>query len=266
MKKTFHPDQATQVSSSISDIPESTWKNLSEKRIYFGHQSVGYNIIEGLKDIMKENPMIKLNIIETNDPHKLTTPIFAHSRIGNNTEPGSKSEEFSMLMKQGIGNKADFALFKLCYVDITADTEVQKVFANYKNIMANLKKTYPKTKFIHVTVPLTTVQTGFKALVKKIIGRPITGYVDNINRNQFNDMLRKEYNGKEPIFDLAGIESTFPDGRRASFMKDGKNFYSLVPEYTYDGGHLNEEGRKRVARQLLLFLANLSEADRARSD
>jgi len=59
------------------------------------------------------------------------------------------------------------------------------------------------------------------------------------------------------IFDLAKIESTFPDGRRASFTKDGKTYYSMVPDYTYDGGHLNELGRKIAAEQLLFLLANL---------
>jgi len=33
-------------------------EKLSQKKIYFGHQSVGFNIIDGIKDIMKENPQI----------------------------------------------------------------------------------------------------------------------------------------------------------------------------------------------------------------
>jgi len=31
------------------------------------------------------------------------------------------------------------------------------------------------------------------------------------------------------------------------------------PDYTDDGGHLNERGRKIVAEQLLIFLSNLCE-------
>ncbi|MBW2608023.1 MAG: hypothetical protein JRD05_10355 [Deltaproteobacteria bacterium] len=71
-------------------------------------------------------------------------------------------------------------------------------------------------------------------------------------------MLRKEYDGKEPVFDIAKIESTFPNGTRCSFTKDGKTYYSMVPEYTYDSGHLNETGRKKVAEQLLILLAQLN--------
>jgi lysophospholipase L1-like esterase len=36
---------------------------------------------------------------------------------------------------------------------------------------------------------------------------------------------------------------------------DGKTYYHLVPDYTNDGGHLNETGRKLVAEQLLLTIA-----------
>ena len=55
---------------SIKDVPNSAWKKLSQKKIYFGHQSVGYNIIDGIKDIMKEYPQINLNIVETTDLSK----------------------------------------------------------------------------------------------------------------------------------------------------------------------------------------------------
>lgn len=46
--------------------------------------------------------------------------------------------------------------------------------------------------------------------------------------------------------------------QRYLFTSNGKIFYALVPEYTHDGGHLNSIGRKLAARQLLLFLADLS--------
>ncbi len=82
-------------------------------------------------------------------------------------------------------------------------------------------------------------------------------YDDNIARNDFNKLLFEEFIGKEPLFDIAGIESTGYDGKRSAFKKAGKSFYSLAPEYTQDGGHLNETGRKRVAEQLLIFLAGM---------
>ena len=70
--------------------------------------------------------------------------------------------------------------------------------------------------------------------------------------------LREAYGSINRLFDLATIESTRPDGTRSGFEKDGKTYYSLVPEYTYVSGHLNEAGRRVVAKRLLLFLANLN--------
>lgn len=243
--------------AKINEVPSSAWEKLSQKKIYFGHQSVGFNIIDGLKDLMQENPQIKLNIVETSNPADFDVPLFAHARVGKNTDPKSKSDAFADFMQKGIGNKADIVFLKFCYVDVMAGTDVHKVFTEYMNTMSRLKKIYPKTNFIHVTAPLTTRQTGIKARIKKLIGRPVGGYDDNIKRNEFNELLIKEYDGKEPVFDLAKVESTFPDGTQATFSKDGMTYYSMVPDYTYDGGHLNEIGRKKAAEQLLILLANL---------
>jgi hypothetical protein len=241
------------------DISGSTWTSLSNKKIFFGHQSVGFNIVDGMKDLMKTNPQIKLNIVETNTPADLDTPVFAHTRVGKNRNPQSKIDSFSDFMDRGMGDKANIALFKFCYVDITSKTDVEGVFQGYQTAMSLLKKRFPKTTFVHVTVPLTSSKTGLKPWVKRIIGREDPwGFEENIRRNQFNGLLRKGYQNKEPIFDLAEIESTLPDGTRQTFSKDGNTYYSLIPDYSNDGGHLNELGRKIVAGELLLLLATLS--------
>lgn len=255
-------DPKNKAFTSIKEVPEATWKKLSEKRIYFGHQSVGYNIIDGVKDVMKENPKINLNIVETNKPADHKGPIFAHSPMGQNFNSKSKCEDFEAVVRQNMGEKADIAFFKFCFVDFDDKTDVNAVFEEYKRVLAGLKHKYPQTVFIHVTVPLTTPPPGFKATVKQfikqLIGRPIMRLEDNISAEEFNEKLRKEYAGKEALFDLAKVESTAPDGTRAVFQKGGKVYNSMVPAYTDDGGHLNETGRKVVAEQLLIFLANLS--------
>ena len=245
--------------TSIQQIPEATWKKLSEKKIFFGHQSVGFNIIDGIKDVMKEYPAIKLNIVETNDPGEFDKPVFEHSRAGKNIDPESKCDAFAEYLRNGIGKKADIAFLKFCYVDVRANSDVQKVFDYYKKTIESLEKEYPDVTFVHFTVPLTVTKTSIKTWIKKIIGKKdIWEYDDNIKRNEYNDLLRKYYSGKEPVFDIAEIESTYPDGKRCTFSKDGKTYYSLVPEYTNDGGHLNEKGRKIVAEKLLVLLANLA--------
>lgn len=241
----------------IKDVAPDRWDKLARKKIYFGHQSVGFNIVDGIKDVMKEHPEIKLKIVESADASDLKVGTFEHSRVGKNVDPQSKVEEFTQFMEQGIGKKADYSALKFCFVDVRADTNVKGVLEDYERSMAKVEKEFPKMTIVHFTVPLTRSKTTWKTIVKKIIGRKTWEYDDNIKRNEYNEMLRQKYEGKEPLFDLAKIESTYPDGSRSTFTKDGKTYYSLVPEYTNDGGHLNELGRKIVAEQLLIFLANL---------
>lgn len=242
---------------SIKDVPQSTWDKLAQKKIYFGHQSVGYNIIDGIKDVMKENPQIKLNIVETSNPSDFNTGVFAHSKVGKNVDPKSKIDGLMKYMDEGLGNKTDLAFLKLCYVDIMQNSDVDDLFNEYHASMSLLKQKYLQLTIIHFTNPLTTIQSGPNAWVKKIIGREVSGYEENIKRNKFNELLINKYQGKEPVFDLAKLESTLLDGTRASFDKEGKTFYCLAEKYTNDGGHLNEVGRKIVAEQFLIFLAKL---------
>jgi len=252
------------ISSEDQVMPSSTevdfkdaLDKLSEKKIFFGHQSVGLNIVEGINDINHRSNN-RLNILKTKNPDSFETPVFAHSTVGFNTDPRSKVDEFVNLMEGGIGDNVDYAFLKFCYVDITAETDIKKIFEYYKKRFEDLKKKYPKTTFIHMTVPITTVQDGPKAFIKKIVGRPIRGYEDNYKRYKFNEMLKKEYADSYPVFDLARIESTDSNGSKLAYKKGRETFYGLVPSYTYDGSHLNETGRLVVGRALLSFLANLN--------
>ena len=250
--------------SAVKAVPESAWVKLSQKRILFGHQSVGNNIIKGIKDIIKDNPQIKLNIIENSHPSEIPTPGFIHFKVGSNTDPQSKMDEFVKILKQEVEKKPDLAFFKFCYVDFSENTDVSQVFNAYKKTMDTLVLSFPQTTFVHVTVPLKSHpknsnewRTGAKILFKKILNQPLDELIVNKERNEFNELLKNTYNGKAPIFDLASIEATFPNGKQEVFSYNGKRYFSLVSDYTKDGGHLNEMGRKVVAAKLLVFLTQL---------
>ena len=245
------------VRNPLDNVPAGALAKLADKRIYFGHQSVGYNILDGVNDVVREDPRVRLNIIETADPAAFDSPVLGHSRIGKNRDPLSKFEAFKGFLDNGIGRKTDIAFMKLCYLDVSADTDVAALFQQYKQVMGYLQEAYPGTVFVHVTVPLLSTDTGFKGRVKRWIGRNDATEFANYNRNRFNDLL-EEYRGREPIFDLARIESTLPDERRQVSTYKGKRYYTMNPAYTTDGGHLNAEGRKVVARELLALLAALS--------
>jgi len=239
-------------------VPAESWQKLAQKRIYFGHQSVGFNIMAGVEDVLKENSRLMLSVVETCNPADFNRSLFAHSRVGKNHEPLSKIKGFATLMENGLGEKSDIAFFKFCNVDINSKTDVKALFNEYSKALASLKAKYPKAVFVHMTSPVRIVQTGIKVPLKKLLGKPIDGYDDNAKREEYNELMRKAYAVKEPLFDLAMIESTLPDGSRTTFTKEGREYAYLAPEYTKDGGHLNEKGRKIVGEQLLIFLASLS--------
>lgn len=252
--------KATQL-TKIDDVPDSAWQSLGSKKILFGHQSVGDDMLNGVRDLLKEHEQIRLRVVETRDPSAFSSPIFAHFHVGKNTDPQSKMADFSASLENGLAGKVDIALLKLCFIDVLPNTDVQKVFDDYKAAFAKLKTEFPNVQFIHSTVPLTSEGRGLQAwiktvkdLVKLALGK--LNLFDNAKRNQINELLRKEYEGKEPFFDLAKFEASVPEGDSFVFPNES---YSLNPDYTDDGGHLNKLGRKIVAEQLLVLMAQMAE-------
>jgi lysophospholipase L1-like esterase len=154
----------------------------------------------------------------------------------------------------------DVALLKFCYVDIEPGTDVKALFAAYRRTLAELHESHPATVFVHVTLPLngepkTGWRAGWKALARRLLGRPPAGMAENARREEYNRMVREAYGGREPLFDLARIESTAPDGTPVRERWRGLAAPALAPEYTEDGGHLNADGRRRAARELIAVLA-----------
>ena len=247
----------------IKDIPQEKWNMLSQKKIFFGHNSVGNNILTGIKHILKEYPNIKIKIITTRHPDDFKEPILGHSWIGSNMEPISKTRAFENIIQGGLGGKVDIAVMKMCYVDITSKTKIKEVFFDYQQKLSKMEVLFPEIKFIHMTVPLTSKPEGIqfivqkgKNIIKKIIGRPVFNYKDNINRNTMNDMYREAYDDNTSLFDLALLESV-ENKKESVYIKNDIKIRTLTKKYTDDGGHLNIEGSKQIAEQFLIFLANL---------
>ncbi len=244
----------------MNEIAPEFLQKLHHQKIFFAHQSVGNNIIEGMKELGAENPDIRLDIKRIEEFAPLKSPGFYHADIGKNDYPKTKIDAFVQAMDSGIGTTADMALLKFCFVDITANTDVNELFSYYEEKMKGIHEKYPDLKLIHVTVPLLRRnEPTIKTYIKKLLGKG-DGFFDdshNIARNRFNELLRQGYSGKEPLFDLAMFESAYPDGSRCSFKSVGETFYSLLPDYTDDGGHLNSKGRKVIAEQLICFLSTM---------
>jgi hypothetical protein len=229
-------------------------RTIQQKRILFGHQSVGVNILDGIKDIMIENKSATLNLLPVDSLLPTSQSFFTDSKIGSNTDPVSKCKAFSETIGR-LGGNIDIAFMKFCYVDITAGSKIDSIFNEYQSTIESLKKAYPHITFVHVTVPLTARAGGIKQLIKKVLGYKSNNDLDNIARNDFNLLMTTRFSG-ESIFDLAAIESTYPDGKRESFENEGKVYYSMVGDYTNDGGHLNTTGRRIAAISLIETLTS----------
>jgi len=227
-------------------------QTLAQQRIFLGHQSVGDNLVQGIRDIMATDGRLHLNIIQSRNPEAVSSPAFVEAHVGQNTQPASKNSDFLAILSGGFEG---IAMLKYCYVDINEKTEVQQMFDAYQATVETVRRNHPAIRIVHVTVPLTTVESGAKAWLKGVLGRN-TAQMDNIKRNHFNQLLLRTYS-QEPIFDLARVESTRSDGSRSSFNANDEVVYTLAPEYTTDGGHLNQKGRDLAAERLLEVLASV---------
>jgi hypothetical protein len=241
-----------------SELPlrDAQLQRLLAKKIFFGHQSVGDNILQGIRDWRAEDSRLQLPLIRSADPAAVSGPALVETHIGENGNAASKDAAMAAILGQGMGAGGGIALYKYCYVDIDSQTNISQLFENYRRHFDHLKAKNPSVEFVHVTVPLTRAEPESKAWVKSLLGKPLERD-RNAKRNEFNELLRDTYAVRDPIFDVAEVESTHPGGSRSFLIHGGRKVYTLVPEFTTDGGHLNALGRKAVARHLLLVLGQL---------
>jgi hypothetical protein len=249
--------ESTPSAGAAAPVSAAQLKAFLGLRLFFGHQSVGYNILDGLRDVFAQRGVEGPTVVEGRAISAQAGPALHHATIGENGDPLGKIHDFDSIMRAGAAGQVDVAFMKLCYVDVSPATDVRRVFDDYKAVMAGLHRDYPKALFLHMTVPLTSQEKGPKALARRLLGRQVRGYADNAARESLNALLRAEYGGTGLLFDLALAEATGADGTRQKHTMDGKGYYAMQAAYTDDGGHLNARGRVHVAEELLAFLCHL---------
>lgn len=242
----------------IADLSDEQLAKLAERSFYFAHQSVGVNTVDGLQMVLADNPSIKLNVVEGAGSGLARPGVFLHTNVGKNRFPGTKLEEFVSNIDQSLGGKVDAAFLKFCYVDMEQNGNPADLFQSYKASVSALKAKHPGTTFVHFTLPIKSIPTDTKTRIKDMLGLSIEEKEDNKKRAEFNELIRKEYAGKEPLFDIAYLESISPvTGNKYGFKDGGRVVEVMAPDNTYDGGHLTESGKRWVAEQLIVFLAQL---------
>lgn len=225
-------------------ISKAELEAVAKKRVVFAHQSVGYNILEGASKLAADQG-VALSIVETRQPSAEGAGIF-HFTAGQNGAPDKKISDYADTVSAANFPEVDVALMKLCYVDFSVNTDGLALAKSYTDVLQRLQKAHPATRFVAVTAPLTTVQSGAKAWVKGLLGRP-TGETENGRRHQFNEYLRQHF-GPGLLFDLAKIESEATGASR-------EDPPALQSELTNDGGHLNEKGQRLAGAAFLKLIA-----------
>lgn len=227
----------------VQAIGETNW--------FFAHASLGVNILDGMDELHKENPALYPLTIQTLNPSAADPPanvqpgtIYAVNR--GNVGVDKKRTTFEKYMEKGWNYQVTAVMNKYSYTDnplidskldwdgniaSAKDNEAR----NYLYTMSDLIQTAnPDLKVVLTTMPLTA-----------------KGASANFMRYAFNQRIR-EYSGDEELylFDIADVESHYPDGTADLGVHEltGTSIEQLGALYTTDGGHLNMDGKRQLAK------------------
>nr|WP_300046992.1 hypothetical protein [uncultured Nocardioides sp.] len=215
------------------------------QRVFIGHMSIGWNMLDGLQRLYADADVPEAEVVQVSvgdPPPELPEGQGAvvHTEIGVNGDPLGKLANFDTAMRSGLADEIDVAMVKLCFTDVTAKTDVEQVFAAYRETLDGLQRDFPDVRFVHATVPLTAAPSGIKQHLKVLLRGD-----DNAAREQFNDLVREAY-ADDDLFDIAAVESTTPDGTRLA---------TLAPGWAdTDREHLNAAGSAVLAARFLDLL------------
>lgn len=226
------------------------WQAVQQEHVVFGHQSVGANLMDGVKELAAEQ---NISLTITNDTTDRSV-VFQHFLIGTNGDPNSKLQAFQQALEGGLAEKATVAEMKFCYLDFPNSVDPTQLAKSYIETMSRLQAQYPQIRFIATTSPLTIVQTGPKAWIKRLLGKLPAGYEANFRRHLFNDALRQHYGDSAALFDLAQVESL---NASVDFLYEDQEIEALAPQLSNDGGHLNVRGQRLLAAAWIRHLAQL---------
>lgn len=241
------PETASATPAAPAEIAEApplsaeALERVDEQRIFFAHRSVGDDIVRmGLPAVFARYGVAPLRVVDG-------LPDGAGSLgdhwLNQTDDPTTKLDDFATWIRDGgVPAHADIAVMKLGYVDVTAETDVPGLFEAYRSMMSKLESDYPELAFLHVTVSVTDWVPENNAAIER-----------------YNQLMRAEYGAGGRLFDLAAAISTCSDGAaNLDVTESGETYRRICPEYSRDGGHLNERGAEVAATELLRRLAAIS--------
>jgi len=232
----------------LASLPQCVMDGIGAQRWFFAHASVGGNMVAGLDDLAALDPLrFQLDTVGVGydsgelaaaPPPATTAPGTVYDCQRGNPGWQDKFSIFdnSVRVAGWRMDAVDAVLDKLCYIDEGASA------ATYLASMDALATSYPTTAVVYATMPLTTGEDA-----------------DNVLRNQYNDAVRAHSAAIGALlYDIADIEAHAPDGSEQTFESGGETYQKLYAGYTGDGGHLDGDGRQRVARGWYAAAATLA--------
>jgi hypothetical protein len=190
-------------------------------KVFFGHQSVGQNTIEGAA-------ALGFKFEEVKGATDYSGPKLGHAFLDKNREPLQKIQGFDQMVGK-IGS-ADVAGMKLCWIDFDTKSDVARVQNAYVSTINKVVDQNPKTHLFHVTPPLTTDDPKL-----------------NKARVAYGEWMKNTYADKAVVFDLGAVISTKEGGSAC----EAGGARKLCDEWASDEGHLNDKGKERAAKALL---------------
>jgi hypothetical protein len=222
-------------------IPQNFLDSARTLDVFFNHQSVGRNILQGLSALASQD-QIRYSCAIISTPSATwydTNNGVGDFTIGSNLYPDTKVDGlYNYIVTRGYGNHVKVAMMKFCYADFQpwSTWTGQQVWNYYRPMMESLEAAYPHVTFVWWTCALHT-SSG------------------NHEHEEFNSRVRQYCNANNKIlFDLAAIECHDPNG---SLVLDASGHPALYSGYTTDGGHLNATGGQRVAKAWWWLMAQI---------
>ena len=239
-------DTNTNMNSAMTDVAtlsRNDWESVRGRTVFFAHQSVGDNILEGVQQIAAAERWPALRVVD-----KLTAggePALLHSKVGQNGDPLSKIRGFREALDAGAGASVEIAVMKFCFWDIRGDTDVDMVFDEYRQSMNQIAGRFPNLTLLHATVPLVVEDHDFRARLRRLLGRTVPTDADNAQREALNRKIRAVY--PDRLFDIARAEQGTAPGTAAVPY--------LANAFSSDGAHLNDAGKRHVASTFVRSIA-----------
>ncbi len=215
-------------------------------RVFFGHQSVGADTIEGMAALGFGDPWVYWAFPD--DAGYNGGAYFGQEMIGENRHPAGKVEAFrAFMIDDAYGARVDLAGFKLCFQDFEDDAggdaagssaELAALELTYAAAIDQVRAQFPGVRLFHVTPPLVAAAEWSAD--------------QNAARVALGDWLKHTYGPTDVIFDLQDVESIDPSTQQRCTAMGA---WALCDANAADDhAHLSTGGKERMAKAMMTMV------------